>query len=170
MKTAEERLSKDKQHAQVESALNSGDEIDLLALDDAKPKKVKLPTGRSVEVRFFDAPHYKLYAEAQTETDQEKAEELGRKLLKYAIPSLSDGEIQTLSPFAVHFIGRCAARQADGMMALLRKNGDGPVPQPPALADESLPPRSTHSTKSQMSRSVSRKRSAVGKAATLSGP
>lgn len=136
--------------------------IDLLELEEVEGPEIMLPNRRTVRVQLFDGPHYQLWERLQNETDPDEANRGAEKLIRFAIPSITAEEITSLSPLMAHFIGRSAARQADSMLALLRKNVNRPGRPAPAPAAESPPPASTRKTKSSTSSSASRKRSTKG--------
>lgn len=137
--------------------------IDLLALAEEEGPEIILPNRRTVRIRLFDGPHYQLYERLQTVTESSaEADADATKLVRYAVPDITAEEIRSLSPFMAHFIGRAAARQADVMLDLLRKNAPGPATPPGAPAKPSRqPPRSPRKTKSRTPSPGSRKRSAA---------
>lgn len=133
----------------------SAPRVDLVALDTTEGPEVKLPNGKEGRIRLFDELHYQRYLEVQKSGDDEAAWEL----LTYALPFATPEEIAILSPVMMRFVTRAAARQADIMLEVLRKNAERPVLSPPAPAEASPPqptPRKTKSsTRSRASRSPS---------------
>lgn len=122
----------------------SAPRVDLVALDTAEGPEVKLPNGTEGRIRLFDEMHYQRYLDVQKSGNDEAAWEL----LTYALPFATPEEIGILSPVMMRFVTRAAARQADIMLEVLRKNAERPVPSQPAPADPSPPQRSTRKTKS----------------------
>jgi len=142
--------------------------IDLLELEAEEGPEIILPNRRTVRIRLFDGPHYQRYLEVQRTLNDEMAWEL----LTYALPDATPEEIGILSPVMMRFITRAAARQADIMLDVLRKNGHRPATPPGAPAKPSSPPPpSTRKTKSRTPSPESRKRSGPDKEPpTASGP
>lgn len=135
--------------------LQRGESIDLLELEEQEGPEVVLPNRRKVRVRLFDGEHYQLYERVQRDPTDEAAE----RLVRFAVPDITDEELRSLSPIMAAFIGKAAARQADAMLWALRKNAERPVPPQPAPAAASPPQRSTRKTKPSTPSRASRKRS-----------
>jgi len=133
--------------------------IDLLSLDDTEGPEVRLPNGRVVRIQLYDAAAYQLWERIMADVKSGTADYGDSQvLLQRAIPTLTTEERESLSVTMVWFIGQAAARKANALIEVLRKNGDGlasPNATPAPAADASAPADSLHSTRSLTSASKS---------------
>lgn len=130
------------------------DELDLIAL--RRPCYVTIPlTGRRVALRFFQAPQKQLYKQWWDEPNNAV---LLVSLLRYAIPDITDDELNdlTIDEDIPNIVIKANGKAA--MMESALKNGlsggESPAPSPT--------PPSTLTTKSRTSSRRSAKRSKAG--------
>lgn len=126
--------------------------IDLLALEEQAVVPVKLPTGRVVDLHFFDAVGYTLFLTAESSGDEDDAQ----RVLAHIMPDATPRELQLLTTKMVTHLALVAARKIAVVLEVLEGNGGGPpapesapsdAPAAPAASDPSPPRRSGRPTR-----------------------